>query len=203
MRLAILLTSFSLFSLFGQTSQQKKFDYLTTNDDCDNIRKEFKTKLKEITWDEEGKSKGKLISDDFFNKYLKDVKEFKTKNEYLDLYYHSTPDIQSEKCYVIIKAVFKLDEYSYNYYLVDIGQKSKVIFELAALEDYPDGQRRITSKFQDDEYLIKTKVTDYIGDHDDKTDKYEIITDSLILTYKLQNNEFLLVERDSTRTIKK
>jgi len=177
---------------------------MTTNSDCDTIKKDFNKKLKEITWDTDSEqSNDKPITDDFFNKYLKDIKEFKTRDEYVDLYYHSVPDIKTDKCLVIIKSVFKYDQYSYSYKLVDLGQKPKVVFELAALEDYPDGQRRIKSIFLDDKSLRKTKVTEYLGDHDDKTGKDEIITDSLTLTYGLQDSEFVLTKTDSIRTIKK
>jgi hypothetical protein len=177
---------------------------MTTNSDCDIVKRDFNKRLKEITWDKDSdKSDDKLITDDFFNNYLKDIKEFKTRDEYVDLYYHSVPDIKTDKCFVIIKCVFKYDQYSYSYKLVDLGQKPKVIFELAALEDYPDGQRRIKSIFLDDNNLSKTKVTEYLGDLDDKTNKYEIITDSLTLTYRLRDNEFILTKSDSIRTIKK
>lgn len=177
---------------------------MTKNSDCDRLKKEFNKKVKEITWDkDQEKITGKLITGDFFNKYLKDIKEFKTGNEYVDLYYHSVPDIQTEKCLVIIKSVFKYGLYSYSYKLVDLGQKPKVVFELAALEDYPDGQKRVESIFLDDNTLRKTKVTEYLGDHNNKTDKYEIITDSLTLTYRLHNNEFVLTKTDSVRFIKK
>jgi hypothetical protein len=204
MRLLIILPTFLLFSFCGQTGKQDKSNGMTTSSDCDIIKKDFNKKLKEITWDKGSeKSIDKPITDDFFNKYLKDIKEFKTRDEYVDLYYHSVPDIKTDKCFVIIKSVFKYDQYSYSYKLVDVGQKPKVVFELAALEDYPDGQRRIKSIFLDDNTLRKTKVTEYLGDHDDKTDKYEIITDSLTLTYGLQDNEFVLTKTDSIRTIKK
>jgi hypothetical protein len=204
MRLLIILTTFLLFSFCGQPGKQDKSNGMTTNSDCDIIKRDFKKRLKEITWDNDSeKSNDKLITDEFFNKYLKDINEFKTRNEYVDLYYHSVPDIKTDKCFVIIKSVFKYDQYSYSYELVDLGQKPKVIFELAALEDYPDGQRRIKSIFLDDNSIRKTRVTEYLGDLDDKTNKYEIITDSLTLTYGLQENEFVLTKRDSVRTIKK
>ena len=174
---------------------------MTTDSDCEIIKKDFNKRLKEITWDKD--SNDKQITDDFFNKYLKDIKEFKTRDEYVDLYYHSVPDIKTDKCFIVIKSVYKYDQYSYSYKLVDVGQNSKVIFELAALEDYPDGQRRIKSVFLDDNNLRKTKVTEYLGDYDDKTDKYDIITDSLTLVYRLQSNAFVLTKRDSIRTIKK
>ncbi|MGC3945544.1 MAG: hypothetical protein QM762_13675 [Chryseolinea sp.] len=177
---------------------------MTTYSDCDLIRKNFNKRLKEITWDKDPeKSNDRLITDDFFNKYLKDIKEFRTRNEYVDLYYHSVPNILTDKCLVIIKSVFKYDQYSYSYKLVDLGLKPKVIFELAALEDYPDGQRRIKSIFLDDDSVRKTRVTEYLGDLDDKTDKYEVITDSLTLTYRLRDKEFVLTRSDSVRTIKK
>ena len=174
---------------------------MTTNSDCDKVQKDFNKKLKEVTWEKD--ENDKLITDDFFNKYLLDIKEFKKRNEYVDLYYHSIPDIKTEKCLVIIKSKFKYDQDSYTYHLVDIGLKSKIIFELAALEEYPDGQRRIKSIFLNDMSLRKTKVTEYLGDYDDKVDKYEIITDSLTLTYRFQDNEFVLTKSDSIRTIKK
>lgn len=201
MRLLIILLTFLLFSFCGQTSKQDKSNGTTTDSDCDIIKKEFNKRLKEITWDKD--SNDKLITDDFFNKYLKDINEFKTRDEYVDLYYHSIPDIKTDKCFIIIKSVFKYDQYSYSYKLVDLGKESKVYFELAALEDYPDGQRRIKSVFLDDNSLRKTKVTEYLGDYDDKTDKYEIITDSITLTYRLKNNEFVLTKSDSIRTTKK
>ena len=201
MRLLIILPTFLLFSFCGQTGKQDKLNGTATNSDCDSIKKDFNRKLKEITWDKGGNDK--LITDDFYNKHLKDIKEFKTRNEYVDLYYHSVPDIKTENCLVIIKSVFKYDLDSYSYKLVDLGQKPKVIFELAALEDYPDGQKRIKSIFLNDNSLRMTKVTEYLGDHDDKTNKYEIITDSLTLTYRLQDSEFVLTKSDSIRTIKK
>lgn len=177
---------------------------MTTLSDCDRIKKDFNKKLKEITWDKDReKSNDKPITDDFFNKYLKDIKEFKTRNEYVDLYYHSVPDILTEECLVIIKSVFKYDQYSYSYRLVDIGKNPKVIFELAGLDEYPDGQTRIKSIFLDDKSLRKTKVKEFLGDYDDKADKYEVITDSLTLTYSLKDNEFVLTKSDSIRTIKK
>ena len=201
MRLLTIFSTFLLFSFCGQTGKQDKSNDMTTNSDCDKVQKDFDKKLKEITWDKDGNDK--LITDDFFNKYLLDIKEFKKRNEYVDLYYHSIPDIQTEKCLVIIKSKFKYDQDSYSYHLVDIGLKSKIIFELAALEEYPDGQRRIKSIFLDDMSLRKTKVTEYLGDYDDKVNKYEIITDSLTLTYRFHDNEFVLTKSDSIRTIKK
>ena len=201
MRLLTIFSTFLLFSFCGQTGKQDKSNDMTTNSDCDKVQKDFDKKLKEITWDKDGNDK--LITDDFFNKYLLDIKEFKKRNEYVDLYYHSIPDIKTEKCLVIIKSKFKYDQDSYSYHLVDIGLKSKIIFELAALEEYPDGQRRIKSIFLDDMSLRKTKVTEYLGDYDDKVNKYEIITDSLTLTYRFHDNEFVLTKSDSIRTIKK
>ena len=204
MRLQIILTTFLLFTSCGQTVKQDITSAMTANFACDSVKKDFNNKLKEITWDEdEDQSNDKLIADDFFNKYLKDIREFKTKNEYMDLYYHSIPDIQTEKCLVIIKSVFKYDQDSYSYQLVDIGEEPKVLFELAALENYPDGQRRIKSIFLDDKTLRTTKVTESLGDYDDESDKYEMITDSLNLTYKFRDNSFLLTKRDSIRTTKK
>ncbi|MBX2969991.1 MAG: hypothetical protein KF803_11520 [Cyclobacteriaceae bacterium] len=201
MRLLIILTTFLLFSFCGQPSKQNESNNITINSDCDKIKKDFNKKIKEITVDKDGNEK--LITDDFYNRYLKDIKEFKTRDEYVDLYYHSVPDIQTERCLVIIKSVFKYDLYSYSYKLVDLGPEPKVIFELAALEDYPDGQVRIKSIFADDKVLTKTKMTEQIGDQDKETDKYEIITDSVTFTYRLQDNEFVLTKRDSVRTIKK
>jgi hypothetical protein len=201
MRLLTIFSTFLLFSFCGQTGKQDKPNGMTTNSDCDKVQKDFNKKLKEVTWDKDGNDK--LITDDFYNKYLLDIKEFKKRNEYVDLYYHSIPDIKTERCLVIIKSKFKYDQDSYTYHLVDIGLQSKIIFELAALEEYPDGQKRIKSIFLDDMSLRKTKVTEYLGDYDDKVDKYEIITDSLILTYRFQDNEFVLTKSDSIRTIKK
>lgn len=202
MRLLLILTTFLLFTFCGQTVKQDMSIAMTTNSACDSVKKDFNNKLKEITWDED-QSNDKLIAADFFNKYLKDIREFKTKNEHMDLYYHSIPDIQTEKCLVIIKSVFKYDQYSYSYQLVNIGEQPKVLFELAALENYPDGQRRVKSIFLDDKTLRTTKVTEFLGDYDDELDKYEMITDSLNLTYKFQDNSFLLTKKDSIRTTKK
>ena len=201
MRLLTIFSTFLLFSFCGQTGKQDKSNGMTINSDCDKVQKNFNKKIKEVTCDKDGNDK--LITDDFFNKYLLDIKEFKKRNEYVDLYYHSIPDIKTEKCLVIIKSKFKYDQDSYSYHLVDIGLKSKIIFKLAALEEYPDGQRRIKSIFLDDMSLRKTKVTEYLGDYDDKMNKYEIITDSLTLTYRFQDNEFVLTKSDSIRTIKK
>jgi hypothetical protein len=184
-----------------QTANPDNLKDLIASSDCEKYKRDFNKKLKEITADKDGNDK--LITDDFYNKHLKDIKEFKTRNEYVDLYYHSVPDIQTEKCLVIIKSVFKYNHYSYSYKLVDLGQEPKVIFELAALEDYPDGQIRIKSKFVDENVLTKTKVTEQLGDQIGETDKYEIITDSLTLTFQFKDSEFVLTKRDSVRTIKK
>jgi len=84
-----------------------------------------------------------------------------------------------------------------------MGQRPRVIFELAALENYPDGQRRIKSIFLNNKNLRQTKVTEYLGDYDDKADKYEVITDSLTLYFRIENNDFILTKRDSIRSSKK
>jgi len=191
-----------LFSFCGQTGKRTESSSITANSDCDLVKKNFNKKLKEITWDKE-QNGDKLVTDDFFNKYLRNIKEFKTRNEYIDFYYHSIPDIQTDKCLVIIKSVFKFDQYSYSYNLVDMGQRPRVIFELAALENYPDGQRRIKSIFLNNKNLRQTKVTEYLGDYDDKADKYEVITDSLTLYFRIENNDFILTKRDSIRSSKK
>jgi hypothetical protein len=183
-----------------QVSNLEKSKDSTIKSECETAQKDFNKKLKEITWNKDGNEK--LITDDFYNKYLKDIKEFKTRDEYVDLYYHSLPDINTEECFVIIKSVFKYDQYSYSYKLVDLRQGSKAIFELAALEDYPDGQKRVSSTFLNDNSLRKTKVTESLGEHDQKSDTYEIVTDSVTLTYQLQGNEFILTKTDSIRTIK-
>lgn len=198
MRLLILGLTLLLFSYCGQTGKPDKSNGMTT--DCEKLQKHFNKKVKEIIWDKDGNDK--LITDDFYNKYLKEIKEFKTRDQYVDLYFHSIPDIKTGECFVIIKSVFKYDLYSYSYKLVDLGQKPKVIFELAALEDYPDGQIRVNSIFLNDNSLRKTKVTESLGEHDSKSNSYEIVADSVTLTYRLEGSDFVLTKTDSIRTIK-
>jgi hypothetical protein len=91
----------------------------------------------------------------------------------------------------------------HRYYLIDLGQKPDILFEVASFEDYPDGKKRMKSIFLNDRTLQKTKVMEYLGDYDDQTKKYEIITDSMTFLYTIETNRFLLTKKDSIRRSKR
>jgi hypothetical protein len=206
MRLLILLSTLLLFNDCKQNGKSKIADNASV--DCHKAKSYFEEKLKEITWDKElekgnfERRKQKLITDDFINKYLSDITRFKTKDKFADLYYHSIPDLQTENCWVVIEEVLKMGLPVHRYYLVDLESSSEVLLEVASFEDYPDGKKRMKSFFLDDKTLQKTKVMEYLGDFDDQTKKYEIITDSLTYLYKIETNRFILTKKDSIRKSK-
>ncbi len=209
---AVIITGLFIISLFGiilflgQQSeniiQPNKLNIQLASEECEKYKLNFKEKLNEISRDNEELTNDILISDDFYTKFLSGIKEFENRNEYIDIYYHSLPNIQTEKCWVIIKVVYKYDQYSYSYKLLEIGEKPRIIFELASIENFPGGQIRVKSKFKNEMFLVKTKVIEEVNENIQLFNGYEIVTDSIIFTYQIQENGFELINRDSVRIIK-
>jgi hypothetical protein len=178
--------------------------------DCQDAQSYFGEKRKEITWNEElergefERGKEKLITDDFRNKYLRNISKFRNKDKFGDLYYHSIPDLQTKNCWVVIEEVVSTvssSMASHTYYLVDLAQ-AKILLEVASFEDYPDGKKRMKSIFLDERTLYETKVMEYLGDYNDQTQKYEIIIDSITYQYTIETNRFILTKKDSIRRSK-
>jgi hypothetical protein len=176
--------------------------------DCMDAQNYFKQKGKEVTWDEEleagefEKKKEKLVTGDFYAKYLEGMDEFTKEDRFSYLYFHSVPDIQTSNCWVIIDRVVQITGIpSHTYYLVDLMNK-QVLEEVASFEDYPDGKKRMKSIFLDDTTLKKIKVMEYLGDYDQQTGKSEIVTDSIVSLYKFnsESNQFILTKQDSIRS---
>jgi hypothetical protein len=174
---------------------------------CLDAQNYFKKKDKEFTWDPEleagefEKKEEKLVTDDFYAKYLEGVDEFTNEDRFSYLYFHSVPDLETMNCWVVIDRVVNTTGIpSHTYYLVDLMNK-QVLEEVALFVDYPDGKERMKSIFLDDTSLKKIKVLEYLGDYDQQTGKNEIVTDSIVLLYKFnsESNQFVLTKRDSIR----
>ncbi len=123
-------------------------------------------------------------------------------DEYLELYYHSIPDINSSNSYMVLKAIYKYDVYWYSYYLIDIGNTSIQPFELAASYEYPGGLRQIKSTFFKDTILRKIEIKESLGDFNSDKDSYDLIVDSITIFYGLRKENIFLLKKDSIRTIK-
>ncbi len=196
----LILVLMLFFGVCGPPDKSRDFHASTSGFDCGKIQKEFGKKLKAITCDKDADDR--LVTDDVYDTYLRKISEFSTRNQYVDHYFHSVPDIATEKCLVVIKSVGKHDLYSYSYKLVELGSDPKVLLEVALCEDYPDGRKRISSIFLDDHSLRKTKVTESIGEYDKKSDSYQTVVDSVVFTFRLQRDAFILINSDSVRMIK-
>ncbi len=142
------------------------------------------------------------IDDDFYENYLYQYKEFQLEKEYLELYYHSIPDIITSNFYMVLKAIYKYDVYCYSYYLIDIGNKNAQPFELAALYEYPDGEKQVKSTFLNDSTIRKIEVINSMGDYNKDNDSYDLIVDSITSSYRLRKENIFLLKKDSVRTIK-
>ena len=177
-----------MLTLFSQCGGNGKSNTNNPTTHCHDAINYFGAKQREITWDEEletGKVKEtkRPIKDEFYDKYLRNIREFK-KDEFTELYYHSIPDLQTNNCWVVIERILKISNY-HTYYLVDLSNQI-ILVDLASFEDYPDGKKRAKSVFLDDRILKKTEILEYLGDYDDQINKNEIVTDSLTYLFTVE-----------------
>ncbi len=188
---------FSLSDLFGQNLNQTT---ITGENEYERLKTKITDRLKNYYYTDD--SDYIKIDKYFYEKHLSSIEEFQLSDDYLELFYHSIPDIKTINSYLVLKAIFKYDLYSYSYYLIDIDHINRKPFELAGLYEYPDGLKRIKSSFINDSTIQKIEIGECLGDYNEKNKDYETIVDSITFVYRIKKEDILLIAKDSIRTIK-
>lgn len=133
------------------------------------------------------------VDSSFYTEYLCNEKELTIWKDYQTLYFTYIVDFNDEFKHLVISQFIHNGNES-NMYLVNFSDKGKIlgVFLLAKIEKSPDDLLKLSSELINLNLIKTTKIFMV-------ADKNEIFKDSIIISFRRNNNEFIKTKIDSIR----